>query len=268
MNFKLLPALLSILLTWAPYPIAGQSLTRAVGHSASDYYADLRKSLVSAYPEIKEPLYLDAPPNHIYELKDCDTPDLVLGIPEESNDWFPTSLAMDAYRYTTNLIAYQVPEHVWRKYINEINATAVDAIKLKIESERLGKDPNYNKLMHHAQKLDDTLLRDLNLYGAAHQKKFITADGCGAGEEPVAIRSRPPGAFISYIPLFFYKLCDARGIPPTNILECNGWVDVVKDFEYLSGKYVYIAHWPDGRSTSGIFMVDGEHRQVTITRRP
>jgi hypothetical protein len=61
--------------------------------------------------------------------------------------------------------------------------------------------------------------------------------GCMA-ERPYRIRTTPPDAVVSFIPLTYFKLCKRRGIDPYDSKGCNHWDDARDGTVVLmSGRY-------------------------------
>ena len=107
-----------------------------------------------------------------------------------------------------------------------------------------------------SREAGEALLRDVNRYRRQRQPRaaeVVLMDGCGAGEMPVNIQTRPAGGQVTYIPLFRFRLCEARGLAPQDPRACRGWVNVSKPEEFLSGLYAYVVRWPDGQLSSGVF---------------
>jgi len=212
-----------------------------------------------------------------YDVSNCRYYD-DLGLDEDQEDTL-TSAAITAAMQTDllrhDLIKLGVPESVWKN-----DLLSLDDFALRILSGELGeKDPDdpygiadetdhsidYEQLLQFDVK--SKLLLDLKQYQMSHPQSpnFIRAAECGAGAVEIKIRTMPRGAKVSYIPLFSYNLCAARQIPPDDRHRCHGWIDSVKVYEDLIGKYCFVAVWPDGFERRGIFVI-GEKDVVTITR--
>ena len=95
----------------------------------------------------------------------------------------------------------------------------------------------------------------LNGYGDKHPGlvKITYEKGCGAGPEAsVKIISYPEGAQIEYITYFNYELCRAQKLDPDDHKTCNRWREAHdSQLTKVTGDYLYLARWPDGKVRRG-----------------
>ena len=76
--------------------------------------------------------------------------------------------------------------------------------------------------------------------------------GCGAGETAVLLRADPARATVWLITQFSFDVCKAKGLDPWDRGACGRWGEVALGRKtYLSGAYVYQAHWAGGVKTRG-----------------
>ncbi len=147
------------------------------------------------------------------------------------------------WRWQLRQIGY--PENVWRpmliRFEDQQIAIATQSGKLDTQNGQVYR--NFAK----------QLAQSLNGYAQTHPgfPKAIVEGECGAGAFSVRFSTEPPGGRISIIPQFWYMLCEASKIDPSNPKTCNKWHDVVTTEEPVSGGYVYTVRWPDGTSTEG-----------------
>lgn len=75
--------------------------------------------------------------------------------------------------------------------------------------------------------------------------------GCMA-ERPYRIRTTPPDAVVSFIPLTYFKLCKRRGIDPYDSTGCNHWDDAGDGAVVLmSGRYQWSMDVPGNAPKRG-----------------
>ncbi len=193
-------------------------------------------------------------------------------------DWYPTMLAMRLIEYNISLRNLKIPPNVTSEHLQTLSGYAVEYIRVLRHSGALGNnkiirnmDDRINQLI---EQEEERLLISVKNYvktQSSNSPEIMTREGCGAGETEVVIRTEPVGAKVAYITEFKHMLCEVRNLDPYDSTACSGWIDAVKDVEYLSGKYVYVANWPDGKSTSGRFNMsdpweseDGYNQVITI----
>jgi hypothetical protein len=77
-------------------------------------------------------------------------------------------------------------------------------------------------------------------------------DGCGAGETEIKITTRPAGARVQLIPMFFFRLCKKEGLDANDPQRCLYWRDVPDSgAEMVSGGYAFVARWDKGPPRRG-----------------
>lgn len=258
----------------SPHAYAKQN---SVQESPEEYYKGIRKAVVATKPELRESAIdwdaVASDMSNFFVILDCNSPiEGEFGQEMDDPDIFPTHVARDVEQASATLRAGRVPIEVWGGYIDTINRLAVEYLKA-LRQNPSRKSALSEQAYTSKERVEAEFEAALNRYGKSRGQQFYLREGCGAGEVPVVIRTRPADAAVAYIPLFKYKLCEARQLSPLDAKVCNGWVNAVKKEEYLSGKYFYIAKWADGGRTSGVFNVNDsfdpsveENIQVMITR--
>jgi len=276
-QWTLLSLALLVLIT---VPVAAQEQTPLARQPATEtpeeYFTAIRRAVMATGPSQEE----SAPPPDpdVPEvLKDCLDPESDFGMKRNDPDFLPTVVARDLKQFTNNLLRLRIPPMVWAGHLQALTEIAVEYIGV------LRRSPSQKKTLseetsQRIEREEKRLAASVSGYArtqSPRSREVVLQEGCGAGEVPVVIRTQPAGAQVAYIPLFKFKLCEARKLPPQDPLSCTGWVNAVKKAEFLSGKYAYIARWSDGRSTSGVFNINDfwdtptneeEEIRVTITR--
>ncbi|HEX8364812.1 MAG TPA: hypothetical protein VF603_05955 [Allosphingosinicella sp.] len=126
----------------------------------------------------------------------------------------------------------------------------------------------------------DRLARDIN---QRRENLRVTAPptgvdrGCGAGESPFIVRADPRNGRVWMLRAYDFHLCRIRTGRPWDLNACR-WLEMDGDRpSYLSGRYVYQATWPGGRSIRGNRVLDegtamaaggGSDQAAIVTIRP
>jgi hypothetical protein len=137
---------------------------------------------------------------------------------------------------------------------------AMEALALKSLQDRQLSGSAVKQQGEQVYQLAKRFPDEVNAYaktksGAPH---FIWLGECGGLGPPVTIKTKPPGATVSYISLFSYKLCEALHVNAEDTDKCDGWVTALAVTEDLVGKYRYLAVWPDGKQRRGAFSVNNK----------
>jgi hypothetical protein len=168
---------------------------------------------------------------------------------------FATTVALHIEIYQAELTRLRVPESIWSLQLAALDQFGVRSVQLNPEHQR-----DYERLDDELRKVEQTLADPVIAWGQGNTRlpQFTWQGGCGAGEAEVTITTTPRGARVSYISLFQYKLCQARNLNAEDPARCDGWMNAVKVYEDMIGKYHYIATWPDGHQAKGIFEITGK----------
>jgi len=99
---------------------------------------------------------------------------------------------------------------------------------------------------------------------------FWDQNECGAGEISIYVRTEPANGRVFFIPVFYFRLCEAQKIDPHNQGVCNFWREATVTEEIgVAGDYFYVASWPDGAVRRGKLrfqkLQDGE--RVTFKKK-
>ena len=102
---------------------------------------------------------------------------------------------------------------------------------------------------------------------------IVSEGGCGAGEVATRFVASPPNGRIWLASKFSYNVCRVQGLDPWDRGRCQRWTEANQDqADFLSGRYVYQAEWPDGHVERGERTVaaaseDDEAQVITVRRR-
>lgn len=225
--------------------------------SPAELYAGIKvavKQIVSSPAGQNEYRSLLGEPNH-YDFNLCFDSSM-WGVPAESPLGLATTIALHLEFYQMLLRRLEVPSAVTQKTFDVMEAMALASLQDRSSSgEPMAKHQRQGAAaFKDAQK---RLAKELNDYGATKRPvmEFVYVGECGAFEAEVKITTTPPGGTVRFIPLFGYALCQATKINPEDTDKCQGWQTAVKVTEDLVGKYHYIAKWPDGKQSKGVFDV-------------
>ena len=181
----------------------------------------------------------------VHQIAICDDAEQ-LGFPADSPLFTAVSIALQIEFHKKLLARLRIPLAVAAPSFSAMEKLAASTI-----STKKGFDLVASKTY---RRLGERLAGDLNDYARQHRPgmlRFQYWPECGDGRMSVLITTTPPGATVSYIPLFCYKLCEARGVDPEDSRKCEGWLTAVSDLkEDLIGTYKYKAVWPDGKRTT------------------
>src|SRR5271166_3772509 len=68
---------------------------------------------------------------------------------------------------------------------------------------------------------------------------------------------------------FFYNLCKEQGLDPDNLQVCDRWHEILEDQKTrVTGVYVYLVHWADGRKRQGTLEFSDTNNSPIILRAP
>jgi len=179
-----------------------------------------------------------------------------LGMSADNPSYRAATVALHVEIFQAELTRLRVPKSIWNRQLAALNRFGVQLIhRMRDENTIEYKDEEFDEMVKIEKSLADPVIawgrRD------ARRPQFILG-GCGGGEEEVTITTTPPGARVSYISLFQYKVCQARNQNPEDPARCDGWINAVKLVEDMIGKYHYIATWPDGYQAKGVFDITGK----------
>jgi hypothetical protein len=216
---------------------------------------------------------LPSPIDDLIVLASCQTPEDAFGMDTDDPLYWPTTIAMRVQELTHSLRALGVPASLWQPRLDAMESLAIAHIRT-IRNAPASAARQADATWRRYSSEEEALGEALDRYSRSSQVRgtIVVQEGCGAGEIEVELTTSPRGATVSYIPLFRYKLCQLRGIQPTSLQACDGWVSAVGGTERMSGKYMFVARWPDGRMREGILDVssapeDGSGRRRLIISR-
>jgi tetratricopeptide (TPR) repeat protein len=112
------------------------------------------------------------------------------------------------------------------------------------------------------RSFETRLLRTLDGYRAAHPAlrlaRFVRGGGCSGDDPPARVTTKPDGGVVRFIPMFYYRLCQAEGLDADDPAQCDRWRElregVIAD---VAGDYAYEVRWPDGTVLKGRLAVGG-----------
>jgi hypothetical protein len=232
----------------------------------ADLYAGIRISVRETIEDETRFSNLSRDPGDPYDLVTCLDAEQ-LGLRSDDPLYFPVSIALDAEIYRRDFSKLAIPEAIWANALSAIDQVGVAVLQ---DRRTLPLKQWQRAAQRREAELDaarNRLLTDLNAYRKSKPDlpEFTSEGGCGAREVEVTITTTPRGGTVSYIPVFSYKLCEARKINPEDLTHCDGWLRASKVAKTLAGKYRFIAIWPDGRQKKGILDITGK-KSINISQ--
>lgn len=206
-------------------------------------------------PGLNIPYYPDAP--KMYDLKYCfDGSDL---LSDSDPRVVPTTIALYVGLYRNLMDKLHIPRSVAGQTFASMEALAIATLENTPRQRANQNKLNFTILDGQLLRLQIRFRDDLRRYAKnkTGMPKFEFMGECGAGLAEISITTTPPGATVSYIPLFQYALCDHKGINPKDPDKCEGWLTATTLNLDIVGIYHYLAVWPDGRQKRGKFAIHG-----------
>lgn len=194
--------------------------------------------------------------NHnFYVVDTCKGPPAAdfVGEPRDDDDdndpvYDLSDAALVVVMWTNDFRRLGYPEEIWRPIVE-----AYENSELVWASSQDGPNDPYGTA-------SDQLVATLNHYRHRFNPSLPRAihdDGCGAGDEGVKISTDPKDGRAFFIPVFFYKLCQAQKIDPNDTSRCDRWFEAMDGhLTYLAGAYHYLIRWSDGTVREGLLNFD------------
>ena len=96
--------------------------------------------------------------------------------------------------------------------------------------------------------------------------RIAVEGGCGAAELAFQIRAAPSDGKVWLIPAFSFHVCMTKVRDPWDLRACR-WNEVDPDNATMaSGRYMYQARWPDGKTARGARVFEGDFDSEAPTR--
>jgi hypothetical protein len=96
--------------------------------------------------------------------------------------------------------------------------------------------------------------------------RIFVEGGCGAGESEFVIRTVPANGKVWIANAFAFHVCMTKVRDPWDLRACR-WTEVDPDNATMaSGRYMYQARWPDGKTARGARVFEGEYDSDAPTR--
>jgi hypothetical protein len=254
---------------FAPILVVLGTLTAAAQSNSTELVAadpvgqyELIKTIIKAHPD----WYFDRPSNKRskYNLADCGSIPGNLGL-TGSTDLATTHLGILAtlyYRWVTALPVAGYPRESVELLIQDYERTILQHIVSR-GAEGLTFDTLHREGVKLAIKINDLSSRE-NL--KAMRVEYM--DECGGPGIEVRFVIDPRSGQVFKLSEFLYKFCGTQGKNPENRQECDHWDEVTEGPMVISGKWRYIAMWPDGTTKRGFWDTDAwkEGRVVRISK--
>jgi hypothetical protein len=230
---------------------------------AAKLYSVIKKNVQEAWRSKELSFYgfpREEEGSDIRNLAFCFDAGSALGIPWRSQAYFAITVALAVEMYEAEFDDWKIPPAISANSISAMEQLAVQTLKDRRPTSYREFEKLSEKRERQLKTLQRRLLKDLTAYtrNRAKMPQFVFDDGCGDGEVDVKITTNPPGATVSYIPVFSYKLCQATKVNPDDAEQCDGWVTAVNVNENLVGRYRYVAKWSDGTQRKGILNIAGK----------
>jgi hypothetical protein len=202
--------------------------------------------------------------NGVQEIGNCDDAE-DLGLEGSSPLFTATTIALHIELRKRLLGALKVPPSISNRSFSLMEKLAAGTLT---RSHRGTKSEYLDKIETEYHRLGKQLASDLNKYAATRKDlpRFRYRPECGDGHFEVEIKTIPPGATVTYIPIFCYKLCQERKIDAQNPDLCDGWRTALTAKVGMIGEYRFKAVWPDGTQKSGTTSINSRNGPLEINK--
>jgi len=196
-----------------------------------------------------------------YDIMDCGESDYTGGSATRASEY--AYIADKALIWETDLPRIGYPRRVWAAPVARFESSGI-FVANSVAPEHFF-DVWDDRIDASRKRLQKSLLA----YRATHPHAAAIANGlgCGGGEVPVKLVTRPVATQVSIIPSFFYELCRVQRIDPNDTARCAHWREVSGPIVQVSGDYHYVAKWHDGTVKRGMLDVESATDAGTITLR-
>ena len=281
-----LPAALALIMALpAPLeaaPIADAAAMRRFAASIPDQpfypagYRDLRIAAaaeVAAFPRPRQYMLMEGfgGEGPTYDVIDCNAE----GLETEESDWRTAEyggVAIDVARIHGELRGMGYRPEIYEEPLLKFERELLT----EIAAEARGPEPasedsdGYAGIAFDAGK--GPLAEEMERRRARLQPdkpKIVAEGGCGGGEAGFVIRTSPPNGKLWVVNAFAFHLCTLKVPDPWDLRACR-WTEVDQDNPTMaSGRYMYQARWPDGKSARGARIFEatsGDVETITIRR--
>jgi hypothetical protein len=259
----------AVIILWTALALStsanGQTSSRIAARSPAQTYSYFANTLrsVRASDSIRSRAEFEVRHRRAPEelpLTDCGGASWYIGYEGDDNSSLnkTADLAFDVLYMRATLEAAGYPKNIWTDALAEY------------ERSNLANIRSYS--MDHPSPAKKRLAQKLNGYKGPLRIKRIKviaeAEGCGAGEVAIKIRTTPSARRVQYINSIKYQLCGRQGIDPQGS-RCDAWADYPggEDGALMSGKNKVRAEWSDGTSVIRDMNVDDLRRNQTFNVR-
>jgi hypothetical protein len=180
-------------------------------------------------------------------------------------------LAYNVVQWRRDLAAWGYPPKVWSTLVDRFETEQlahIDGLTSAVAKPDDGDaaDAETERYDTFVQTLVTAADAYRNAHPSARLPRVAGALGCGADTPTVNVRTQPAGAVVMFIPMFFYKLCQAQGMNPEDTVHCDRWREMIEGaVAAVQGDYAYLARWPDGAVRRGRLSLGQFETGQTIT---
>jgi hypothetical protein len=207
-------------------------------------------------------------PGEPYDLEDCGRGASYVDLPDGDPFEPLANLAYKIEYLRKSLSKLGYPEAVWNPLLIRFENE-----QLTLLLQEMGKEYNpYSASSQHYEAFKQEMVEQLGDYrrqAAPDLPEVVYVGGCGAGDIAITVKTEPANGRVMFIPVFFFALCKAQQLNPSDPAQCDRWREPVDGVLGVSGDYFYRASWPDGTEKQGRLSFNKiEDGQTVTIRRP
>lgn len=182
-------------------------------------------------------------------------------------------IAYEVMRLESILGAAGYPQETWKPLVSRYESDSLKALAESKPREPASRAEWSEYVPGPEDALHESLKQNLNAYrvrNAPSLPEITLEGGCGAGDIGIHVATSPADGRSRFIPVFYYRLCRARGIDPDDASACDYWKEPADGVLFdVAGDYQYQVDWPDGSKRQGKFSFTNlEDGQTVTIRKP
>ncbi|MEO6104618.1 MAG: hypothetical protein ABIP44_13410 [Pseudoxanthomonas sp.] len=179
------------------------------------------------------------------------------------------NIAYEVMRLQAILGAAGYPTETWQPLVSKYESDALEALAEAKPTPPVSDEAWSEYVPGLEDALHESLKESLNAYRATHAPSLpeISIEaGCGAGDIGIHVATSPANGRSRFIPVFYYRLCRARGVDPDSENACDYWKEPADGVLFdVAGDYQYRVDWPDGSKRQGKFSFTNLEDGQTVT---
>ncbi len=248
-----LPALSFFVCIGFAAPAYSQTATQYATGKPADTYSYLKRALQEVHAGREDAEVRNDPLEKVVPLTACNEASEYIGYEGKRSSIVEkiANLAFDVLYMQAAMQVAGYPASIWSSDLDQYERDNLAGIR-QFQWGVVDKAPPAKRKL--AKKLNDYKKSSKGRY----KDVIPEAEGCGAGEVSVEIRTSPSAQRVQYINSIKYNLCVFQGLDPRGD-SCNLWADYGAprgNGVLMSGNYKVRAIWSDGTAAYRDLKVD------------